>query len=94
MATSIDDVLTPALMEDLATLADDSAVRGIAVLGSAVRGEASRFIHRRAFGLDGGDAFTQADGSVRLFRETIRLIDDRLDGPTRRDVGPAPEIAP
>jgi len=50
--------------------------------------------HRRAYGLEGGDAFTEAEAAVRLFRETIRLIDDRLDGPTRAVVGPTLGIAP
>ena len=50
--------------------------------------------HRRAIGLEGGDAFTQAEGAARLFQETIRLIDDRLDDPTRAIVGPTLEIAP
>ncbi|HEX6061707.1 MAG TPA: hypothetical protein VF001_06520 [Candidatus Limnocylindria bacterium] len=50
--------------------------------------------HRSAYGLEGGDAFTQAEAAVRLFRETMRLVDDRLDGPTRGVVGPTLEIAP
>jgi hypothetical protein len=50
--------------------------------------------HRRAFGLEGGDAFTQAEAAVALFRETIRLVDDRLDGAARAIVGPTLEIAP
>lgn len=39
--------------------------------------------HRAAFGLDGGDAFAQAAASVALFRETVRLVADRLDDETR-----------
>ena len=50
--------------------------------------------HRRAFGLEGGDEFTQAEAAVRLFRETIRQVDDRLDSATRGVVGPTLEIAP
>ena len=43
MATSLGDVLTPDLVDRLVALADGPAVRGIAVLGSAARGEASRW---------------------------------------------------
>ncbi|HEV2248954.1 MAG TPA: nucleotidyltransferase domain-containing protein [Candidatus Limnocylindria bacterium] len=50
--------------------------------------------HRAAFGLDGGDAFTQGAAACALFRETIRLIDDRLDAGARAIVGPTLEIAP
>ncbi len=39
--------------------------------------------HRAAFGLDGGDAFAQAAASGALFRETVRLVSDRLDDETR-----------
>jgi hypothetical protein len=60
----------------------------------AAGGPAWTAAHRRAFGLEGGDAFTQAEASVALFRETIRLIDDRLDEATRAIVGPTLEIAP
>lgn len=61
---------------------------------SAAGGPAWTAAHRRAYGLEGGDEFTQAEAAVGLFRETIRLIDDRLDGPTRAIVGPTLEIAP
>lgn len=50
--------------------------------------------HRAAFGLDGGDAFAQAVAAGGLFRETMRLVDDRLDGDARAIVGPTLEIAP
>jgi hypothetical protein len=50
--------------------------------------------HRAAFGLDGGDAFGQAAAACALFRETMRLVDDRLDAGTRAIVGPTLEIAP
>lgn len=50
--------------------------------------------HRAAFGLDGGDAFAQAAAACALFRETMRLVDDRLDAETRAIVGPTLEIAP
>ena len=50
--------------------------------------------HRASFGLDGGDAFAQATAAAGLFRETVRLVDDRLDAATRAIVGPTLEIAP
>jgi hypothetical protein len=50
--------------------------------------------HRAAFGLLGGDAFAQAAAACALFRETMRLVDDRLDAETRAIVGPTLEIAP
>jgi hypothetical protein len=50
--------------------------------------------HRSSFGLEGGDEFAQADAACALFRETIRLVDDRLDAATRAIVGPTLEIAP
>lgn len=57
-------------------------------------GPAWTALHRSAFGLDGGDAFAQATATGRLFRETVRLIGDRLDGPARAIVDPTLEIAP
>ncbi|HEX9495468.1 MAG TPA: nucleotidyltransferase domain-containing protein [Candidatus Limnocylindria bacterium] len=50
--------------------------------------------HRASYGLDGGDAFAQAVAGCGLFRETMRLIDDRLDAAARAIVGPTLEIAP
>ena len=50
--------------------------------------------HRAAFGLDGGDAFAQAASACALFRETMRIVDDRLDEAARAVVGPTLEIAP
>jgi hypothetical protein len=63
------------------------------IIGEAA-GPAWTAEHRKAFGLEGGDAFTQAEAAVRLFRETIRLVDDRLDVATRAIVDPTLEIAP
>ncbi len=60
----------------------------------AAAGPAWTAEHRAAFGLNDGDAFRQAEAAVKLFRETIRLVDDRLDGATRAIVGPTLEIAP
>ena len=48
--------------------------------------------HRAAFGLDGGDAFAQATATCALFRETMRLVDDRLDDEARAIVGRTLEI--
>jgi len=62
------------------------------IIGEAA-GPAWTAEHRAAFGLEGGDAFTRAEAAVRLFRETIRLVDDRLDVATRAVVGPTLEIA-
>lgn len=45
----------------------------------AVAGPAWTAAHRAAFGLGGGDAFDRARAAVGLFRETLRLVDDRLD---------------
>lgn len=50
--------------------------------------------HRAAFGLDGGDAVRQATAASALFRETMRLVDDRLDAGARTIVGRTLEIAP
>ena len=50
--------------------------------------------HRAAFGLDGRDAFAQAAAACALFRETMRLVDDRLDDDARAIVGPTLEVAP
>jgi hypothetical protein len=50
--------------------------------------------HRAAFGLDAGNEFAQAEAAVRLFRETVRLVTDRLDDQTRAIVRPTLEIAP
>jgi predicted nucleotidyltransferase len=50
--------------------------------------------HRSAFGLEGGDEFAQAAAACALFRETMRLVDDRLDAGTRGIVGPTLELAP
>jgi hypothetical protein len=50
--------------------------------------------HRSALGLDGGDAFAQAAAAGALFRETMRLVDDRLDDAARAIVGPTLEICP
>ena len=50
--------------------------------------------HRASFGLDGGDAFAQGAAACALFRETMRLVDDRLDAATRAIVGPTLEISP
>lgn len=51
--------------------------------------------HRAAFGLDvGGDAFAQATATSRLFRETLRLIDDRLNEAAQVILRRTLEIAP
>lgn len=50
--------------------------------------------HRAAFGLDGGDAFAQAVAACALFRETMRLVHDRLDAASLAIVGPTLAIAP
>lgn len=50
--------------------------------------------HRAAFGLDGGDAFAQAAAACALFRETMRIVDERLDDDARAVVRPTLEIAP
>jgi hypothetical protein len=50
--------------------------------------------HRAAFGLEGGDAFSQAQAAVGLLHETIRLVDDRLDDATRAILATTFEIAP
>lgn len=50
--------------------------------------------HRSSFGLDGGDAFSQGVAACALFRETMRLVDDRLDARTRAIVDPTLEISP
>ena len=50
--------------------------------------------HRAAFGLGGGDAFDHARAAGRLFRETIRLVDDRLDARSRDTVARTLAILP
>ena len=50
--------------------------------------------HRAAFGLDGGGAFAQAIATCALFRESMRLIDDRLDPAAREIVRRTLEILP
>jgi hypothetical protein len=50
--------------------------------------------HRAAFGLAGGDERAQGEAAVRLFRETVRLIDQRLDVGVRTVIERALEIAP
>ena len=60
----------------------------------AAAGPAWTSAHRAAFGLDGGDAFAQATASCTLFRETMRLVEDRLDDGARAIVGRTLEIAP
>lgn len=51
-------------------------------------------LHRAAFGLDGGDAFAQATAAARLFGETIRLLEDRLDDDARGIVARTLRILP
>ena len=50
--------------------------------------------HRAAFGVDGGGAFAQAIATCALFRESMRLIDDRLDPAAREIVRRTLEILP
>lgn len=49
--------------------------------------------HRAAFGLAGGDAFDHARAAGGLFRETIRLVDDRLDARSHETVARTLAIA-
>lgn len=51
-------------------------------------------LHRTALGVDGGDAVAHATAACGLFRETMRLVDDQLDGPSRALVRRMLEMTP
>ncbi|HET8567862.1 MAG TPA: nucleotidyltransferase domain-containing protein [Candidatus Limnocylindria bacterium] len=51
-------------------------------------------LHRLAFGLEGGDAFTRARIACLLFAETARVLDDILDGSSRELIRRGLAVAP